>query len=193
MVYFSLNWIVSVINSPDKYQRLILIGLALTRKANSGIQYILFHFLSYWRGWRPLVTPWACCIKEGIEPKISQKWFYPSHAQHQHPAPGLLATWSIILLATYKANQQTTPERGPQEVGSSTRPCNALSSTPAAKTRPLQRVIERCSPPAMPTKLMGKQWLQCRHSAAMGLASWEEEDELYCYLSLSCIGNVTVH
>ena len=59
--------------SHDKYQSLILIGLALTGKASSGIQYILFHFRSYWRGWRPLVTPWACCIKEGIEPRISQK------------------------------------------------------------------------------------------------------------------------
>ena len=81
LVYFSLNWIVSVIRSHDQYQSLILIGLALTGKASSGIQYILFHFRSYWRGWRPLVTPWACCIKEGIEPRISQKWFFPSHAQ----------------------------------------------------------------------------------------------------------------
>ena len=81
LVYFSLNWIVSVIRSHAKYQSLILIGLALTGKASSGIQYILLHFRSYWRGWRPLVTPWACCIKEGIEPRISQKWFFPSHVQ----------------------------------------------------------------------------------------------------------------
>ena len=27
------------------------------------------------------MTPWAGCIKEGIEPRISQKWFFPSHAQ----------------------------------------------------------------------------------------------------------------
>ena len=80
LVYFSLNWIVSVIRSHDKYQSLILIRLALTRKANSGNQYILCHFRSYWTGWRPLVTPWACCIKEGTEPRISQKRFYPSHA-----------------------------------------------------------------------------------------------------------------
>ena len=81
LAYFSLNLIVSVIGIHNKYQSLILIGLALTEKASSRIQYILFHFRSYWRGWRPLVTPWACCIKEGIEPRISQKWFYPSHAQ----------------------------------------------------------------------------------------------------------------
>ena len=36
LVYFSLNWIVSVIRSHDKYQSLILIGLALTGKASSG-------------------------------------------------------------------------------------------------------------------------------------------------------------
>ena len=57
LVYFALDWIMSVIKSHDKYQSFILIGLALTEKANSGIQYILFHFRSYWRGWRPLVTP----------------------------------------------------------------------------------------------------------------------------------------
>ena len=27
------------------------------------------------------MTPWAGCIKEGIEPRISQNWFCPSHAQ----------------------------------------------------------------------------------------------------------------
>ena len=103
----------------------------------------------------------------------------------QHPAPGVLATWSLALLATYRADQQTTPERGLPEADSSTRPCNAPSATPAATPLPLQRVIERCSPPAMPTKLKGKQWLQCRHSAAMGLASLKKR--------MSCIANVTVH
>ena len=81
LAYFSLNSIVSVIGIHDKYQSLILIGLALTEKASSRIQSILFYFRSYWRGWRPLVTPWACCIKEGIEPRIFQKRFIPSHAQ----------------------------------------------------------------------------------------------------------------
>ena len=112
----------------------------------------------------------------------------------QHPAPGVLVRVSLALLAIYKANQQTTPERGPQEAGSSTRLCNAPSATPAAKPRPLQRVIERCSPPAMPTKLKGKQWLQYRHSAAMGLASWKK-GRMSCIAicKLSCIAYVTVH
>ena len=57
LAYFSSNSIVLVIGIHDKYQSLILIGLALTEKAQSGIQYILFHYRSYWRGWRPLVTP----------------------------------------------------------------------------------------------------------------------------------------
>ena len=81
LAYFSLNSIVSVIGIHDKYQSLILIGLALTEKASFRIQYILFHFRSYWRGWRPLVTPLAGCIKEGIEPRIFQKRFMLSHAQ----------------------------------------------------------------------------------------------------------------
>ena len=66
----------------------------------------------------------------------------------QHPASGVLEIVSLALLGTYRADQQTTPERGPQEAGSSTRPCNAPSATPAATPHPLQRVIERCSPPA---------------------------------------------
>ena len=81
MAYFSSNSIALVIRSHDKYQSLILVGLARTGKASSGIQSILFHYRSYWREWRPLVTPWAGCIKEGIEPRKSQKWFFPSHAQ----------------------------------------------------------------------------------------------------------------
>ena len=81
LVYFSLNSVVFGIGSQDKYQSFILIGLALTGKASSIIQYILFRFRSYWRSWRPLVTPLPGCIKEGIEPRISQKWFKPSHAQ----------------------------------------------------------------------------------------------------------------
>ena len=85
LVYFSLNWIVSVIRIHDKYQSFILIGLALTEKASSRIQCISFHFRSYWRGWRPLVTPWAGCIKEGIDPRIFQKRFMPSHAQVRFP------------------------------------------------------------------------------------------------------------
>ena len=90
LVYFSLNSIVSVIRIHDKYQSLILIGLALTEKASSRIQSILFHFQSYWRGWRPLVTPWAGCIKEGIEPRIFQKRFMPSHAQESFSLCSLL-------------------------------------------------------------------------------------------------------
>ena len=66
----------------------------------------------------------------------------------QHPAPGVLAIVSLALLGTHRAYQQTTPEIGPQEAGSSTTPCNAPSATPAATPHPLQRVIECCSPPA---------------------------------------------
>ena len=81
LAYLSSNLIVLVIKSHDKYQSLILVGLARTEKASSGIRSILFRYRSYWREWRPLVTPWADCIKEGIEPWKSQKWFFPSHAQ----------------------------------------------------------------------------------------------------------------
>ena len=94
--YFSLNSVVLVIRIHDKYQSLILIGLALTGKAISIIQYILFHFRSYWRGWRPLVTPLAGYKKEGVEPRISQKWFMPSHAQVRFSLCSLLLLLSCF-------------------------------------------------------------------------------------------------
>ena len=49
LVYLSLKWIISVIRIHDKYQSYILVGLALTGKASFRIQYILFHYRSYWR------------------------------------------------------------------------------------------------------------------------------------------------
>ena len=49
LVYFSLNWIDSVIRSHDRYQRLILIGLARAEKASSGNRSILVNYRSYWR------------------------------------------------------------------------------------------------------------------------------------------------
>ena len=81
LVYFSSNLISLLIKSHDKYQSLILIGLARAEKANSRNRSILVHYRSYWKELRPLVNPWAFCIKEGIEPWKSQKWFNPSHAQ----------------------------------------------------------------------------------------------------------------
>ena len=100
----------------------------------------------------------------------------------QHPPPGVLARVSLALLATYKANQQTTQERGPQEAGSSSRLCNALSATSAAKPHPLQRVIECSSPPAMPTKVKGKQCYNVGSRLPWDLPLGKRENELYCYL-----------
>ena len=47
LVYFSSNLIVLLIKSHDKYQSLILIGLARAGKANSGNRSILVHYRSY--------------------------------------------------------------------------------------------------------------------------------------------------
>ena len=79
LVYFFSKVTVLVIKSHDKYQSLILIGLARAEKASSRNRSVLVHFRSYWREWRPLVTPWADCIKEGIEPWKCQKWSFISH------------------------------------------------------------------------------------------------------------------
>ena len=104
LVYLSLKWIISVIRIHDKYQSDILVGLALTCQASFQIQYILFHCRSYWRELRPLVTPWADCIKEGIEHRIIQKRFMPSHAQVSLPllsVHSLLSLLSLLLLLCF--------------------------------------------------------------------------------------------
>ena len=85
-----------------------------------------------------------------------------------------MAIVSLALLAKYRADQQTTPERGPQEAGSSTRPCNAPFATPAAMPHPLQRVIERCSPPASNGCNIGTR-------LPWDLPLGKRENELYCH------------
>ena len=97
LVYLLLKWINSVIRIHDKYQSCFLVGLALTCKASSQIRYILLHHRSNWRELRPLVTPWANCIKESIKPCIGQKRFMPSHAQVSHLLLSLLSP-SLLLL-----------------------------------------------------------------------------------------------
>ena len=81
LVYFSSKASLLMIKSHDKYQSIVLIGLAHVEKAYSEIRSISVHNRSYWRELRPLVTPWAWCIKEGIEPWRVQKRFNPSHVQ----------------------------------------------------------------------------------------------------------------
>ena len=51
LVYFSSKVIVLIIKSLDKYQSLILIGLARAEKVSSGNWSVLVHYRSYWREW----------------------------------------------------------------------------------------------------------------------------------------------
>ena len=81
LVYFPSKVIILMIKSYDKYQSLILIGLAYAGKAYSRIWSLSVQYRLYWREWRPLVIPWSCCIKEGIGSWRSQKRFIPSHVQ----------------------------------------------------------------------------------------------------------------
>ena len=81
LVYFSSKASLLMIKSHDKYQSIVLIGLAHVEKAYSKIRSISVHNRSYWRELRPLVTPWAWCIKEGIEPWKVQKRPFLSHVQ----------------------------------------------------------------------------------------------------------------
>ena len=81
LVYFSSKASLLMIKSHDKYQSIVLIGLAHVEKAYSKIRSISVHNRSYWRELRPLMTPWEWCIKEGIEPWRVQKWSFLSHVQ----------------------------------------------------------------------------------------------------------------
>ena len=99
LVYLLLKWINSVIRIHDKYQSCFLVGLALTCKASSQIQYILLRFRTNWRELRPLVTPWANGIKQSFKPCIGQKQFMPSHAQVSHfPLSLLLFSCSVLVV-----------------------------------------------------------------------------------------------
>ena len=81
LVYFSSKVSLLMIKSHDKYQSIDLIGLAHVEKAYSRNRLFLFHNRPYRRELRPLVTPWAWCIKEGTEPWRVQKRALLSHVQ----------------------------------------------------------------------------------------------------------------
>ena len=102
LVYFSSKASLLMIKSHDKYQSIDLIGLAHVEKAYSKNRLILVHNRSYWRELRPLVTPWAWCIKEGIEPWRVQKWPFLSHVQVSLLPLSLLSfSCSAVLLLFY--------------------------------------------------------------------------------------------
>ena len=75
LVYFSLNWIVSVIRSHDKYQSYS--NWVSPCREGQFWKSVYFSPLSILLE-RVAITgdPWACCIKEGIEPWIFQKRFF---------------------------------------------------------------------------------------------------------------------
>ena len=81
LVYFVSNLVTLVIKSHEKYQSNLLDRLGHAERANGEKRSILGHNRSYWRELRPLVTPWAFCIKEGTEPWKNQKWSVTSHVR----------------------------------------------------------------------------------------------------------------
>ena len=106
LVYFSSKASLLMIKSHDKYQSIVLIGLAYVEKAYSKIWPISVHNRSYWRELRPLVTPWAWCIKEGIEPWRVQKRPFLSHVQVSllpslSPLLFLLCSAFIVIIIIY--------------------------------------------------------------------------------------------
>ena len=81
LVYFSSKASLLLIKSYDKNQSIDLIGLAHVEKAYSRNRLFLGHNRPYWRELRPLVNPWAWCIKEGTDPWKGQKRALLSHVQ----------------------------------------------------------------------------------------------------------------
>ena len=72
LVYFVSKASLLIIKSYNKYQSIVLIGLAPLEKAYAKYRPFLGHNGPDWRELRPLVTPWTWPIKEGIEPWKSQ-------------------------------------------------------------------------------------------------------------------------
>ena len=91
-----------MIKSYNKNQSINLIGLAHVEKAYSKNRLFLGHNRPYWRELRPLVTPWAWCIKEGTDPWKSQKRALLSHVQISC-LPLSLSSPSLALLCFYDA------------------------------------------------------------------------------------------
>ena len=145
LVYFSSNWIMTIIKSHDEYQSFILIGLALTGKANSGIQNILFHFRSHWKG-REAVQSFSCSA----------------------PAPRTRCLGDLVArFAKPFESRPTDPVRreifrqlassaGTSSSSGWVAPTALLSSTP----RPLERATEGSSSRALPSKLNARRRLQ---------------------------------
>ena len=89
LVYFSSKASLLMIKSYDKNQSINLIGLAHVEKAYSRNRLFLGHNRPYWRELRPLVTPWAWCIKEGTDPWKGQKLALLSHVKISLLPPSL--------------------------------------------------------------------------------------------------------
>ena len=100
LVYFSSKVNLLMIKSHNKNQSINLIGLAHVEKAYSGNRLFLEHNRPYWRELRPLVTPWAWCIKEGTDPWKGQKRALLSHVQVSQLPLSLLSP-SLALLYFY--------------------------------------------------------------------------------------------
>ena len=79
LVYFSPELVLLMFKSHDEYQSYILAGLGHIEKAKFENRSIFVHNRSYWREWRPLVTPWSDGIREGTEPWKCQKRPFLSH------------------------------------------------------------------------------------------------------------------
>ena len=97
LVYFSSKVNLLIIKSYNKNQSINLIGLAHVEKAYSENRLFLGHNRPYWRELRPLVTPWARCIKEGTDPWKGQKRALLSHVQVSF-LPLSLSSPSLALL-----------------------------------------------------------------------------------------------
>ena len=101
LVYFLLNLIALVVKSHDKYQDNLLVRLGHAERAFWEKRSIFDHNRSYWRELRPLVTPWAFCIKGGTEPWKNQTRSLTSHVQVRNSLLSLSLSLSPLLLSCH--------------------------------------------------------------------------------------------
>ena len=163
LVYFSSKASLLMIKSHDRYQSIVLIGLAHVEKAYSEIQSISVHNRSYWRELRSLVTPWAWCIKEGIEPWRFEKRFIPSHVPAPTPHTRCLGTQVARFARRFEARpvgpvrrevfRQLAENSGTAPTSGWVAPSAALLTTPP----PLEKGTEERAARRLPSKTKGKR------------------------------------
>ena len=174
LVYFSSKASLLMIKSHDKNQSIDLIGLAHAEKAYSRNWLFLGQNRPYWRELRPLVTPWAWCIKEGTDPwkgETGSPFSCPAPAPRTKCIGGQVARFWRPFEARpvdpvrREVFRQLVEEPSTAATSGWIAPTEALASTPP----PLVPGTEECASRTLPKKVRRKRKRTSpRHQAAPG-------------------------